>query len=394
MDIDKASLTERALRPNAWIAGSELAILAGPPTVADCSEPAYALHPGRTQERFGTDMAGLFATLDKPPVSVRPYLLHDTLLLGCGHIVVSRGAFLLESKYLNPDLDKRIALSLRDPVLDLDPETVWIVGGNASMKNYWHWLAQSLPAIAHCTAWLRELGARKIGLITPELQPYQRESLRLAGLAPAEVVELTVFRSARAAHCAYSPFLSGAAAFTPSAYRRAVREAMLANAGIGTGSGPRRLFLSRRDSRKRPLHNEAEVIACLAEFGFVTVCPGTMPVAEQVRTFARADLVVAPHGAGSANYLFMRPGSRVLELQQQALVNAGPLSLCKTAGTQAWVEIFADSVPGEADAGWRADIPVVREAVATIIARGGPLSRLLGLIRRPRRSERRALPRP
>ncbi len=47
---------------------------------------------------------------------------------------------------------------------------------------------------------------------------------------------------------------------------------------------------------------------------FACVDPGSMSVAQQIATFAEADVIVAPHGAALANLVFCSPGASLLEL--------------------------------------------------------------------------------
>lgn len=78
-------------------------------------------------------------------------------------------------------------------------------------------------------------------------------------------------------------------------------------------SGPL-LYLSRRDSRRRPLVNEAEAEERLLTLGFVSVSFGGRGFLEQVRIIRAARLIVSPHGAGLAHLAFARPGITVVEL--------------------------------------------------------------------------------
>lgn len=80
--------------------------------------------------------------------------------------------------------------------------------------------------------------------------------------------------------------------------------------------GPRRrIYVTRGpSSHNRSVVNEAEVRGLLAERGFVDVDPGELSVADQIRTFATAELIVAPHGAALANLIFAAPGATVIEL--------------------------------------------------------------------------------
>jgi capsular polysaccharide biosynthesis protein len=51
----------------------------------------------------------------------------------------------------------------------------------------------------------------------------------------------------------------------------------------------------------------------LERHGFVPVELETLTLAQQVDLFAKADVVLAEHGAGLANIAFMRPGAQVIE---------------------------------------------------------------------------------
>lgn len=81
-------------------------------------------------------------------------------------------------------------------------------------------------------------------------------------------------------------------------------------------SGPKqRIYVTRGPSaNNRTVINDDQVTALLAERGFVMVDPGTLSVAEQIRTFANAEVIVATHGAALANLIFASPGSTVIEL--------------------------------------------------------------------------------
>jgi len=67
-------------------------------------------------------------------------------------------------------------------------------------------------------------------------------------------------------------------------------------------------------SNNRAVSNEQAVMAALAARGFEFVDPGAMTVAEQIRSFAEATVIVASHGAALANLAFASPGSTVVEL--------------------------------------------------------------------------------
>lgn len=75
-----------------------------------------------------------------------------------------------------------------------------------------------------------------------------------------------------------------------------------------------RLFVSRRDSPVRVLLNESEIESALADLGFKTVVLGELSVAEQIRCFSRAGVIVGAHGAGLSNLVFAPAHARVVEI--------------------------------------------------------------------------------
>ena len=83
---------------------------------------------------------------------------------------------------------------------------------------------------------------------------------------------------------------------------------------------PGRIFIRRTGTRRLLLPERSE--AMLERCGFRTVVPDGLPAAEQIRLFSRARIVLSPHGANSANSLYMRPGSVIMETFPKAYANA------------------------------------------------------------------------
>jgi capsular polysaccharide biosynthesis protein len=84
--------------------------------------------------------------------------------------------------------------------------------------------------------------------------------------------------------------------------------AALTAAGLQVESAsplPRRVFISRRDSRR--LINEGEIVAKLATLGVETLYAEDLEPLDQFRLLARAELVIAIHGAALAPLLYRPP---------------------------------------------------------------------------------------
>lgn len=91
------------------------------------------------------------------------------------------------------------------------------------------------------------------------------------------------------------------------------RAALLAAAGPPAQPTPTRILVSRTRASMRRVSNQAEVAALCAAFGFTEVVLEDMPMPDQWRHFAGAEVVAAPHGSGLANMVFMRRGTLVME---------------------------------------------------------------------------------
>lgn len=86
-------------------------------------------------------------------------------------------------------------------------------------------------------------------------------------------------------------------------------------------SDTKRLYVSRQSSSSRSVKNFDELVtSVLQPFNIRAVELDNMPVAQQINMFTKADLVIAEHGAGLVNAMFMRPGSILVEVVPGPLV--------------------------------------------------------------------------
>ena len=79
---------------------------------------------------------------------------------------------------------------------------------------------------------------------------------------------------------------------------------------------PKKIFLKRIG--KRRLLNCEDV---LREFGFVTIIPEEFSIEEQIQHFRACSIAFSPHGAGSANCIFMRDGTHFIESFGHSYIN-------------------------------------------------------------------------
>jgi hypothetical protein len=233
-----------------------------------------------------------FATLQRHrhPAVFRAHLPHAHVAGGPAIVMTRDGRPLLQSGFnpdhvtANPLVGERLRLSwpARSRRLLV---TQWD-------SNHFHWMFDSLPRLALLTD-----DPRAPLLVSAGLGEAQRTSLRLAGVGDTDLDEFHGY-PVKARELEF-PSLVGRTGHPPRWVLDWLREKLVP---APTRRG-RRLFVSRRDATSRRLANEGEVFAALEPLGFELILPGRLPLAEQLRSFAEASVVVGPHGAGLVSLL-------------------------------------------------------------------------------------------
>jgi hypothetical protein len=259
------------------------------------------------------------------------------------------------------------------PPVDVDePVAVLASRGDA---NYYHFLLDVLPKLAL----LAEAGVDTAGLLyAPLALPFQRELLVACGVDLDRVIDSARVPHLRARELAAAG-LPDAHLRTPPWVVRFLRERLLPADVPATG----RLYVTRGSRRhNRIVRNEQELLAALAPLGFTAVDPGALPLAEQIRLFAGAEAIVAPHGAALANLAFARPGTRVVELFPPDFVQGCYWKLADAVGLDYRYVVGAGRTPratrlGRPDLmrGVASDIRIDPRSVVQALDSSGPSAR-------------------
>ena len=69
-------------------------------------------------------------------------------------------------------------------------------------------------------------------------------------------------------------------------------------------NGKNKLYISRNKAADRKLVNENEVMGLLEERGFNRIYLEDLPLKEQIKMMANAEIIIGPHGAGLTNMIF------------------------------------------------------------------------------------------
>lgn len=198
--------------------------------------------------------------------------------------------------------------------------TVAVLTSNAS-ANYYHWMIE----VAARLYLFRYVGVRIDKMVmNPMTMPFQRETLELLGVPMDNVIPLSADTHLEA-DLLVVPSFGGNTGVPPRWACRYLRDTIKDKLSNTTKrlslEGFSRIYVSRANAAYRQVLNEDRVIDLLGRYGFISVRLEQMSVAEQVRLFHSARIIVAPHGAGLTNVVFCEPGASVIEMSSPRFVS-------------------------------------------------------------------------
>jgi capsular polysaccharide biosynthesis protein len=211
--------------------------------------------------------------------------------------------------------------------------------------NYSHWLIDSLVRLAMIDPSRDDFSV----LIPHGIPAFARESLALLGVTSDRIVELPE-RNAQVAVEELLLCVAQQRSTVPHAqYLAHIRDRLMqAAAGYTAHPAPwRRIYISRAKSA-RSIVNEADLLPVLDAYGFEVVRCEALSMAQQIRLFSEAKIVVGAHGAGMINPIFCNPGSTVIEIYNRQRWNHCICRVHSLFGHQHW-HIFGEDVGGNWD---------------------------------------------
>ena len=84
-------------------------------------------------------------------------------------------------------------------------------------------------------------------------------------------------------------------------------------------SFPKKIYINRKDATSlRYIINRTEVEKTLENYGFLSLTMSDYNFSDQVALFNNAKEVVGLHGAGFANIIFCKPGTKIIEMRSNS----------------------------------------------------------------------------
>ena len=195
-------------------------------------------------------------------------------------------------------------------------------------EGYHHWILEALPRLWAADAY-PELAA--LPVVVPDwLQPFHLESLAALGYGEDRLRRFdgTTWDFAQL----YVPSFIAPGGHSPRQVTWLKNRLALA-LGVQAFGPEGRLYVSRRDAKLRRLANEDEIADMLErDYGFRTIVPGELSLAEQVAAFAQAEIVLGVDGSGLTNHVFAPAGATVIALHPADYVNRAHWYLACAAG--------------------------------------------------------------
>lgn len=201
------------------------------------------------------------------------------------------------------------------PVRSLDIDAP-IIPCPADGTSFYHWLLESLPNVLHV---LRSV-PDSVVLLFADSPSYVEASFREAlGDETFERRTYTARRPVRARNVALRGFRAYSGFVDPRDVE--ILQETYAHCRNDSSTGPKNLYVSRSQTANRPLRRERELEAALDERGYEIIHAEDHAFQEQIRLFASAERVIAPHGAGLSHVIWMGASARVLEVLPHESVN-------------------------------------------------------------------------
>jgi len=169
--------------------------------------------------------------------------------------------------------------------------------------NYFHWLIEILPRLMA----LEQAGVVADFYLVDCLTPFQQSVLAALGIRGEQLIQPHCKLALRADEIVLPSFPS------PRCLRMFAAKLLSGLSADGPVVHTRRIFITRRETGTRTLHDEVAVEQFLRAHGFETHAMERYSLAEQARLIHEAEIVVGTHGAGLSNLIFAQPRTQVIE---------------------------------------------------------------------------------
>lgn len=244
-----------------------------------------------------------------------------------------------------------------------------LLSGWAAKNYYYHWVFETLPKL-HILKASGDFDKVDYFLIPGMAFRYQREYLAHFGITPDKIINEDEVHHIQADELMVTSHVkqfdhhpTWICDFLYNSF----------TSKISPGLPQKLVYVARGDAaRSRRVANEPELIEMLKSYGFEAYYLSSLSVDAQVELFNSARVIVGAHGGGLSNYVFCRPGTKVLEFYPDQYIRPIFLDVAEKRGLEYHYQVFpadgkaVNTIQGEA-LGVTVDIEAMRTKVAALL---------------------------
>ena len=221
--------------------------------------------------------------------------------------------------------------ALTSKIIHGDDSFLYVSGANSGYKNFYHWIYQCLPSIILAQT---IYSGQKFKIVLPPLEGFRKRSLELLGIKDINIHILEDDEILKCKSLVYSNLLSGQFSFNPVPFIEQILKPFKLNCQINSlvGAYPEKIYISRKDTNRRVLANDAEISEYLSGLGFQEIVMSDYSLEEQVSLFSNAKFIIAPHGAALVHLLFSDNCKNLIEICPSNYVNDCFFKICQLKG--------------------------------------------------------------
>lgn len=182
-----------------------------------------------------------------------------------------------------------------------------LVWDHWSSDNYYHWMTESLGKLLV----LKKYYSDCVLVLKKSMPEYVTLSASLLGFTDVVFIE-------EDSVCSFEqliyPDLMSIRDVHNAALIKEVVEKITGSFSVVKSQSRKRVYVSRAQQQKRQVINEEKVIELMTQFDFEIAYFESMSVYEQIELMINTDILVGIHGANLTNIMFLKPGSKVIEM--------------------------------------------------------------------------------